>query len=87
MPPRGTKIIRLIMARPSALDTQWQRLMALCTAEKRFRSEGHHPKLLMIVKGDIDELAREMGFSDRLIATRDFRAERNGAHITRIITE
>jgi hypothetical protein len=28
-----------------------------------------------------------MGFSERLIVTRDFRAERHGDHIARIITE
>ena len=75
------------MAKASALETQWQQLMTLCAAEKRFKSEGNHPKLLKIVKGDIDQLARDMGFSDRLIATRDFRAERHGSRIVRIITE
>ena len=61
--------------------------MSLCASESRFKSDGNHPKLLKIIRGDIDQLAREMGFSDRLIATRDFRAERNGPHITRIVTE
>ena len=75
------------MARTTALDVQWQRLMSLCAAEKRFSSEGSHPKLLKIIKGDIDQLAREMGFSDRLIATRDFRAERHNNHIVRVVTE
>ena len=68
------------------LDTQWQRLMSLCASESRFRAEGNHPRLLKLLKADIDQLAREMGFNERLIVTRDFR-ERHGDHITRIITE
>jgi hypothetical protein len=75
------------MAKPTPLDVQWERLMALCASETRFRSEGNHPRLLKLLKADIDQLAREMGFSERLIVTRDFRAERQGDHITRVITE
>ena len=75
------------MAKPTPLDVQWQRLMSLCASESRFRSEGDHPRLLKLLKADIDQLAREMGFSERLIVTRDFRAERQGDHITRVITE
>jgi len=75
------------MSKPTTLDTQWQRLMSLCASEARFKSEGNHPRLLKLLKGDIDELAREMGFSERLIVTRDFRAERQGDHIMRIVTE
>jgi hypothetical protein len=75
------------MSKPTTLDTQWQRLMSLCASEARFKAEGDHPRLLKLLKGDIDELAREMGFSERLIVTRDFRAERQGDHIMRIVTE
>ena len=75
------------MSKPTTLDTQWQRLMSLCQSETRFRAEGNHPRLLKLLKGDIDELAREMGFSERLIVTRDFRAERQGEHILRIVTD
>jgi hypothetical protein len=75
------------MSKPTTLDTQWQRLMSLCASEARFKAEGNHPRLLKLLKGDIDELAREMGFSERLIVTRDFRAERQGDHIKRIVTE
>jgi len=75
------------MSKPTSLDLQWQRLMALCASEAKFKAEGDHPRLLKLLKGDIDELAREMGFSERLIVTRDFRAERQGDHIMRIVTE
>lgn len=75
------------MAKSTVLDVQWERLISLCATESRFRADGNHPKLLKLVAADIDQLAREMGFSDHLIATRDFRAERKGPHITRIVTE
>ncbi len=75
------------MSKPTTLDVQWQQLMSLCASESRFRAEGNHPRLLKLLKGDIDQLAREMGFSERLIVTRDFRAERQGDHITRIVKE
>ena len=75
------------MSKPTTLDVQWERLMSLCASESKFRAEGNHPRLLKLLKADIDQLAREMGFSERLIVTRDFRAERNGEHIARIITE
>jgi hypothetical protein len=75
------------MAKPTTLDLQWQRLMSLCASEARFRAESNHPRLLKLLQSDIDLLAREMGFSERLIVTRDFRAERDGDHILRIVKE
>jgi hypothetical protein len=60
--------------------------MSLCQNEAQYRADGTHPKLLRLLKTQIDELAGEMGFSQRSIATRDFRAERDGDRITRIIT-
>ena len=75
------------MSKLTTLDTQWQRLMSLCASELKFRAEGNHPRLLKLLKSDIDQLAREMGFSERLIVTRDFRAERDGEHIKRIVKE
>ena len=74
------------MAKPTALDKQWQELMTLCASEGRFKADGTHPKLLKLLKTQIDELAAQMGFSERLIATREFRAVRDGGHIARIIT-
>ena len=75
------------MSKLTTLDTQWQRLMSLCASELKFRAEGNHPRLLKLLKSDIDQLAREMGFSERLIVTRDFRAEREGDHIKQVVKE
>jgi hypothetical protein len=75
------------MPKPTTLDTQWQRLMSLCASESKFKSEGDHARLLKLLQSDIDLLAREMGFSEHLIVTRDFRAVRDGDHIIRIIKE
>ena len=69
------------------LDHQWQQLMALCESEVSLRAKGHREPLLRLVASDIERLAQEMGFSSRLIATRDFRAERAGGHIVRIVTD
>jgi len=44
-------------------------------------------RLLKLLAREIDELAALMGFSPRLIATRDFRARREGGHIIGIFTE
>jgi hypothetical protein len=73
------------MAKLSALDHQWQALMTLCASEGRFKADGTHPKLLKLVAAEIDELAAEMGFSERVIATREFRAERDNGRIVRIL--
>jgi hypothetical protein len=69
----------------TVLDTQWQRLMTLCESESRFLREGGHARLLKLIASDIEQLAAEMGFDRGGIASRDFRAERNGDHIVRII--
>jgi hypothetical protein len=76
------------MARSTALDTQWQNLMSLCANEARLKATGgDHPKVLKLVNADIEQLAREMGFSERQITTREFRAERDGKRITRIVAD
>jgi hypothetical protein len=72
------------MARRTALDKQWQELMSLCASEEKFRADGGHPKLAKLIAKQIDELARDMGFRERTIVTRDFRAERDGDHIVKI---
>ena len=69
------------------LDNQWQQLMALCESETSLRAKGEHVRLLKHVASEIDHLASDMGFSARLIATRDFRAERAHGHIVRVVTE
>ena len=75
------------MPKITSLDKQWQQLMALCASEAKFRSEGDHPRLLKLLAAEIDELATHMGFSPQRIATRDFRAQREGEHIVGIITD
>ena len=61
--------------------------MSLCESEARYTREGRHPRVLKIIVARIGELAGEMGFSARRIATREFRAERDGERITRLITD
>jgi hypothetical protein len=75
------------MPKITSLDKQWQQLMALCESESNFRSQGRQPRLLKLLASDIIQLAGEMGFSARRIASRDFRAERDGNHIVRIIAD
>ena len=75
------------MPKLTSLDKQWQQLMALCESESSFRSKGRQSRLLKLIDSDIMQLAGEMGFSARRIASRDFRAERDGDHIVRIIAD
>ena len=75
------------MARPTRLDTQWQQLMALCESEASFRSKGGYYRLLKLLAKDIEQLATEMGFSKRRIASRDFRSRREGDHIVGIVAD
>ncbi len=75
------------MPNVTRLETQWRQLMALCESETTFRASGEHPRLLKIIAFDIEQLAREMGFSPRRIASRDFRARRAGDRILGIMNE
>lgn len=68
------------------LDKQWEELMALCREEAQLQTESH-PKLLQFVGRQIEQLAREMGFTSKQITTREFRAERHGRHIVRVATD
>jgi hypothetical protein len=67
------------------LDQQWQHLVSLCESESKFLADGTHPRLLKLLEVEIDSLARAMGFSEQRIATRDFRVEKDGARILRIL--
>jgi len=69
------------------IDQQWQQLMALCESERSLREKGIHARLLRHVASEIDHLASGMGFSAKSIASREFRAERVGGHIVRIVTD
>jgi AraC-like DNA-binding protein len=75
------------MPKLTPLDRQWEHLMSLCQSESACRAQGNHPRLLKLLRSQIDELASELGFTHRQILTRDFRAERDGGHVTRIITD
>lgn len=68
------------------IDQQWQQLMTLCESESRLRGQGTHPRLLKLVEADIVALAAQMGFSERCISTREFRAERSNGRIVRILS-
>jgi hypothetical protein len=72
------------MPKLTTLDKQWQELMTLCAEEVKYRADLEHPKLLRLIVSRLESLAAEMGFSERRIATRDFRAERDRDHIARI---
>ena len=74
------------MPKVTNLDKQWQQLMALCDTETKLRSEGGHDRLLRLIASDIEQLAGEMGFSHHSVSSRDFRAERDGAHIMKVMT-
>lgn len=69
------------------LDRDWQDLMSLCDRESAYRNAGSHPKLLKYVSAQVDQRARGLGFSDRQIRSRDFRAERHDGHIIRLLTD
>jgi hypothetical protein len=73
------------MTRPSQLDKQWRELMSLCAKETELTGQ-RHPKLLRFISDQIDQLAAEMGFGADQIRTREFRAERDGGRILRLIT-
>lgn len=73
--------------RRTDLDKRWDELMGLCQKEQEFQERGDHPKVTKFVGKAIDDLARELGFAERLIAERQFRAERDNGHIVRVITE
>ena len=69
------------------VDHCWAHLMELCESERRFRAEGTHPRLLKHIESSIEELAAHMGFNERCIATRDFRAESERGRIVRLLTD
>ena len=75
------------MARRTQLETQWDELMFLCQREKEYLTDRTHRVLVKVVTRRIDELARQMGFSEALIQARNFRAEKVDGRITSITTE
>jgi hypothetical protein len=71
--------------RSTELDRVWKELMSLCAREKELLSARSHPKVLKLVSREIDRIATELGFDPAQIAKREFRAERDGRHIVRIL--
>jgi len=59
----------------------------MCQREKEYVAEGRHPKLLRFISEQIDRLAADMGFSERQIRSREFRAAKDGEHIARLLVE
>lgn len=75
------------MPKVTGLDKQWQQLMMLCENESKMQKEGSHPRLLKLLASDIEALGTELGFDARRIASREFRAQRDGDHIVAMITD
>ena len=75
------------MRQQTELDKQWQHLISLCEKEKEFNGQQRHPKLLRFITEQINQLAADMGFSRTQINKREFRAEKQGKYIIRIITK
>ena len=60
--------------------------MFLCQREKEYFEQTHRV-LVKVVTRRIDELARQMGFSEAQIQGRNFRAEKSDGRITSIVTD
>ena len=75
------------MPRETELDRRWRDLMGLCTKERDYRARNQHPRLLRHISQQIDELAVQMGFKEHHIKRREFRAEKDGEHILRLLVD
>src|SRR5258708_39580389 len=75
------------VARPTQLQQQWDELMFLCQREKEYLTDQTHRVLVKVLIRRIDELARQMGFSEAQIQNRNFRADKTDGRITSIVTE
>ena len=70
----------------SALDREWDDLMALCRREADLKRSAEHPKLLRLVCRQIDIAAQMLGFGGDEIRLREFRAEKEDGRVVRILT-
>jgi uncharacterized protein YqgV (UPF0045/DUF77 family) len=73
--------------RRTELENQWDELMFLCQREKEYLTEQTHRVLLKVLTRRIDELARQMGFSEAQTQNRNFRADKTDGRITSIVTK
>jgi len=69
------------------LDRRWQDLMSMCRREQEYKTEHRHPKLLRFITQQIDRLAADMGFGELQIKRREFRASKDGGHISKVFTD
>jgi len=69
----------------SALDREWDDLMALCGREADLKRSAEHPRLLRLISRQIDIAARTLGFGEEEIRLREFRAEKEHGRVTRIL--
>jgi len=79
--------VKMIPMRPTDLDRQWEELIALCAKEQEFTREHRHPKLLMFLSSQINQLAKELGFREYQIQHREFRAVKEDGHVVRLLIE
>jgi hypothetical protein len=79
--------VKMIPMRPTNLDRQWEELIALCAKEQEFTREHRHPKLLMFLSSQINQLARQLGFREHQIQRREFRAVKEDGHVVRLLIE
>ena len=82
-----TRIVFGKAPRRTDLEKQWDELMFLCQREKEYLTEQTHRVLVKVLTKRIDELSRQMGFSEKQIQGRNFRADRTDGRITTIVTE
>jgi hypothetical protein len=84
--PRRSSYSESTMRR-TRLDREWEDLMSLCGKEQELLAARSHPRLLRLVSREIEKMAAAMGFSPEQIKKREFRAERDGDHIVRLILD
>ena len=59
----------------------------MCQREQEYMAEHRHPKLLRFITAQINQLAADMGFSEQQIKKREFRAAKEGEHVSRLFIE
>ena len=73
--------------RRTELERKWDELMFLCQRENEYLTEQTHRVLAKVLTQRIDDLARQMGFSETQIEKRNFRADKTDGRITAIVIE
>jgi hypothetical protein len=73
--------------RRTPLDRDWDALIELCRQETELTESAAHPKLLAHVSREIERAAQRLGFRIDQIQRREFRAEKEGGRIVRLLTD